>query len=185
MSSFIIFDLWSITFWNFAAEMIAVVEKLHFSCPVELFEDLFLRLMKLFIFLGLQAESFQTFGMKTFGRVVDTETKNTSLKNFSFCYCFGTSGGSLKNSKKNWQSYRQCIRRVQRNFLSKIVFPEVFVDFFTSLGLNKKVSEHLSVIWLFFDNNFSEILSKVQITCPHKCFAKTKLFSKVYFCIPL
>ena len=96
--------------------MIAVVEKLHFSCPVELFEDLFLRLMKLFIFLGLQAESAQTFGMKTLGRLVYTETKNTSSKNFSFCYCFGISG-NLKNSKKNWQSYRQCIRRVQRNFL--------------------------------------------------------------------
>ena len=56
---------------------------------------------EVFHIFGLQAESFQTFGMKTFGRVVDTETKNTSLNNFSFCYRFGTSGGKIcKNLKK-------------------------------------------------------------------------------------
>ena len=61
------------------AEVTAVVGKLPFSCPVELFEDLFFRFFKFFNILGLQAESFQTFGRKTFVRVVDTEFKTTSL----------------------------------------------------------------------------------------------------------
>ena len=77
LSSFSTFDQYFYS--NFAVDLTAVVEKLHFSCPVELFEDLFLGFMKFFIFFSLQAESFQTFGRKTFGRVVDTEFKTTSL----------------------------------------------------------------------------------------------------------
>ena len=95
ISSFIIFDFWSISFGNFAAKMTAVIVKLHFSCPVELFEDLFLKLFCFFIFSGLQVESFHTFGWKTFGRVVDDERKNSLKYTFYFSNLLLTSSGSF------------------------------------------------------------------------------------------
>ena len=95
ISSFIIFDFWSISFCNFAAKMTAVIVKLHFSCPVELFEHLFLRFLSFFLFSGLQKESFLTFGMKTFGRVVDDERKNGLKNTFYFSHLLLTSSGSF------------------------------------------------------------------------------------------
>ena len=89
------------------------------------------------IFFGLQVENFQTFGLKTFGRVIDIESKHSLNKSFCFSHLFVTSSGSFGF---DWQIFGRVIDIESKHSLNKsFCFSHLFVTSSGSFGFDWQI----------------------------------------------
>ena len=66
VSSLINFELWAVSICNFAAELTVVIAKMHFLCPMEFFDDLFLKLFNFFHIFEASSGKFPNFWLENF-----------------------------------------------------------------------------------------------------------------------